>query len=120
MVNFGIPLGQVIYMPNLAVMFFVTSLCIGENFGAAITPLWLVTSIFISGVLAIATPPIPGGALSCYTILFAQLGIPAEGIAIAISVDMLMDYFITACDLACLQEELYIDAHKLGMIREKQ
>lgn len=120
MVNFGIPLGQVIYMPIGAVMFFVASLCIGESCGVTITPVWLVTSIFVSGILAIATPPIPGGALSCYTILFTQLGIPVEGIAIAISLDMIMDYFITACNLTCLQEEMYIDAHKLGMIRTKK
>ncbi|MDD3413489.1 MAG: cation:dicarboxylase symporter family transporter [Lachnospiraceae bacterium] len=118
-VNFGIPLGQVIYMPIGAVMFFVASLCIGQSFGVTITPLFILISIFISGVLAIATPPIPGGALSCYTILFTQLGIPAEGIVLAISIDLMMDYFITACNIACLQEEMYIDAQKLQLISKK-
>jgi Na+/H+-dicarboxylate symporter len=118
-VNFGIPLGQVIYMPIGAVMFFVASLCIGQNLGVTITPLWILISIFVSGVLAIATPPIPGGALSCYTILFTQLGIPTEGVVLAISIDLMMDYFITACNITCLQEEMYIDAQKLQLISKR-
>ena len=83
-----------------------------------ITPIWIVTSIFVSGILAAATPPIPGGAMSCYTILFTQLGIPVEGIALAISIDLLMDYFITAANITCLQMELVVDAKKLGILTE--
>ena len=83
-----------------------------------ITPIWIVTSIFVSGILAAATPPIPGGAMSCYTILFTQLGIPAAGIALAISVDLLMDYFVNACNITCLQTELVVDAKKLDMLEE--
>ena len=31
-----------------------------------------------AGLLAIAAPPVPGGSLTCYTVLLTQLGIPAE------------------------------------------
>lgn len=117
-VNFGVPMGQVVFMPVGAVMFLIASLCIGESYGVEITPIWIVTSIFVSGILAAATPPIPGGAMSCYTILFTQLGIPAAGIALAISVDLLMDYFVTACNITCLQTELVVDAKKLDMLEE--
>ena len=120
MVNFGVPMGQVVYMPIGAVMFFIASLCIGESYGVEITPIWIVTSIFVSGILAAATPPIPGGAMSCYTILFTQLGIPTAGIALAISVDLLMDYFITACNITCLQTELLVNAKKLGLLTESR
>lgn len=58
------------------------------------SPIWLVVAALVSGILTIATPPIPGGALSCYTVLFAQLGIPVEGVALAISIDLIMDYFL--------------------------
>ena len=98
LVNFGVPMGQVVYMPIGAVMFLIASLCIGESYGVEISMAWVLTAIFVSGILAAATPPIPGGAMSCYTILFTQLGIPAAGIALAISVDLIMDYFITACN----------------------
>lgn len=117
-VHFGVPMGQVVFMPVGALMFFIASLCLGENCGVEITPIWIVTSIFVSGILAAATPPIPGGAMSCYTILFTQLGIPVEGIALAISIDLLMDYFITAANITCLQMELVVDAKKLGILTE--
>lgn len=120
LVNFGVPMGQVVYMPIGAVMFLIASLCIGESYGVEISMAWVLTAIFVSGILAAATPPIPGGAMSCYTILFTQLGIPAAGIALAISVDLIMDYFITACNITCLQTELVVDARKLDMLMESR
>lgn len=120
LVNFGVPMGQVVYMSIGAVMFLIASLCIGESYGVEISMAWVLTAIFVSGILAAATPPIPGGAMSCYTILFTQLGIPAAGIALAISVDLIMDYFITACNITCLQTELVVDARKLDMPMESR
>ena len=113
-------MGQVVYMPIGAVMFLIASLCIGESYGVEISMAWVLTAIFVSGILAAATPPIPGGAMSCYTILFTQLGIPAAGIALAISVDLIMDYFITACNITCQQTELVVDARILDMLMESR
>jgi len=116
MVDFGVPLGQVIFMPPVAISFFFSSLCIGEIYGVEMTLIWILTAFIISGVLAVATPPIPGGTLSCFTILFMQLGIPAEGIALAISISMLMEYILTAGNLMLLQGELVLSADKLKML----
>ena len=33
-------------------------------------------------LISIAVPPIPGGGLASYSVLFALLGIPAEGLVI--------------------------------------
>ena len=97
---------------------FFVSLCIGQSFGTEITIVWIITSIITSTILAIATPPIPGGGLSCYTILFTQLGIPSAGIALVISIELLMDAFLTACNLAFLQTELVLSAKKLNLLDE--
>ena len=51
-----------------------------EIYGVKISPVWLITALIIAVVLAVATPPIPGGALACYTILLLQLEIPAQAI----------------------------------------
>ena len=45
-VNFGIPLGQVVYMPGVAVLFFAASLCMAEVYAVAITPTWIITAFF--------------------------------------------------------------------------
>ena len=118
LINFGVSIGQVIFMPVSAIMFFVSSLCIGQNCGTEITFIWIITSIITSTILAMAAPPIPGGGLSCYTILFTQLGIPSAGIALVISIDLLMDAFITAGNLAYLQTELILSAKKLDLLDE--
>lgn len=116
MVDFGVPVGQVIYMPAGAIAFLLSSLCMGEVYGIVMTPVWIVTALLVSGILAIATPPIPGGALSCYTVLFMQLGIPAEGVALAVSIDMVMDFVLTAANLLYLQGEMLFAAENLDML----
>ena len=62
--HFAVPLEQVLYMPSVAVAFVATCLCMAENFGTAITPAWLLTMIVVTGLLSLAMPPIPGGALT--------------------------------------------------------
>jgi len=120
LVDFGVPIGQVLYMPLGAIAFLLSALCIGEMYGVAITPMWLLIAVIVSGILAIATPPIPGGALSCYTILFLQLGIPTPGIALAISIDLVMGFLLTAINLYCLQAELTLLARGMDMLDSKR
>ena len=89
---------------------------LAEIFGVSISPEWLVTAVIISIVLAIAAPPVPGGALSCLTMLFVQLNIPAEGIPIIIALNIIMDFFATAVNLTCLQMDLVELAGDLNML----
>ena len=105
-------------MPLGAVEFLVAAMCIGSGYSVDITPAWLVIAVFVSGILSIAVPPIAGGALSCFTILFTQLGIPMQGIALAIGLDMIIDYVVTACDIFCVQSELLIVASSMDMVDE--
>lgn len=118
-VNFGVPLGQVVYMPGVAVLFFVASLCMAESYAVAITPVWLITSLFVSGMLAFAAPPIPGGTLTCYTILFFQLGIPAEAVSVVISLNLALEFLATASNLFCLQSEMVLLSDRLGMLDKR-
>ena len=76
------------------------------SYGVKISPVWLITALIIAVVLAVDTPPIPGGALACYTILLLQLEIPAQAIMIAVAINVILDFFATAVDLFCLEEEL--------------
>ena len=104
--RFGIPLGQVIYMPGAAVLHLVAGLCMAETYGVAITPAWLLTALFISVMLAIAAPPVPGSALTCFTLLFTQLGIPMEAVAIMTALNVILEFLATALNLFGLQMAL--------------
>lgn len=119
LVNFGIPLSQVFYKPLTAECFLLSALCIGEMYGVTITPMWLITAVLVSGILSIAVPPVPGGDVSCFAILFLQLGIPALGVALAISVDLILDFLITATDLFCQQTALTLLACDIDMLDHK-
>ncbi len=101
--RFGIPLGQVIYMPGASVLFLVAGFCMAETYGVAITPAWLLTALFICVMLAIAAPPVPGSTLTCYTLLFTQLGMPMEAVAIMTALNVILEFLATASDLFCLQ-----------------
>lgn len=105
-IDIGVPLGQVIFMPGAIVLFLCAAFGMAENYGVAITPIWMLTAFIISVVLAIAAPSVPGAALTCYTILFMQLGIPSEAVAVVITLNVILEFFTTAVNLFCLQTEL--------------
>lgn len=116
MSHFAVPLGQVIFKPGAVVGFSAVCLCMAVNYGISITPAWLVTMLLVVGLLSMAAPPIPGGALTCYTVMFAQLGIPVEAVALAVAVNSIMDFIMTANNLTCLQIETASVSGRLGML----
>ena len=115
-VHFAVPLGQVMFKTGGAVGFFVLALGLAEFFGVAMPVSWVVTGVLTAGLLAIAAPPVPGGSLTCYTVLLTQLGIPEGAIGLAVAGNVLLDFFMTSCGISCLQSELMLSANKLGML----
>ncbi len=118
--DFAIPLGQVIYKPGFVVGLFSIVLCMAEYYGVSITPWLLVMSVLTVWLLAMAAPPIPGGALSVFTILFAQLGIPGGAIALAVAINSVLDFFMTSTGLACLQVQVTVAAGNVGMLDKER
>lgn len=118
--NFAIPLGQVIYKPDCVVCFLTMALCMAEYYGIDITLIWLVTAVLTSGLLAMAVPPVPGGALTVFTVMFAQLGIPGEAIALAVAVNSILDFVMTASAMTCLQAEVTLTTGQLNMLDEEK
>ena len=114
--GFAVPLGQVIFKTGGAVGFFVLALGLAEFYGVAMPLPWVVTGVLVSGLLAIAAPPIPGGSLTCYTVLLTQLGIPEEAIGLAVAGNVILDFFMTSCGISCLQSELVLSSSRLGML----
>lgn len=115
-VHFAVPLGQVMFKTGGAVGFFVLALGLAEFYGVAMPLSWIVTGVLTVGLLAIAAPPVPGGSLTCYTVLLAQLGIPDEAIGLAVAGNVILDFFMTSCGISCLQSELMLSANRLGML----
>lgn len=106
LVNFGIPLGQIILMPCHVAMYLGIVLSQALACGVAITPSWLVIAFVSSFILAVATPPVMGGTFVVFSTLFLQLGIPVEAVGLAAMMSIILDFPATAVNMLCLQGEL--------------
>ena len=115
-VEFGQPTGGVIFMPSTAINFMVCAVYMATYYKVKVSILWFVIAIIICTFVAIATPPVPGGALAAYSVIFAQLGIPSEAVAIVVALDILFDFIATAFDGSFLQLELIRQADENKML----
>ncbi len=119
MTAFGIPLGMVIFKPATAISYLVISLYSYSEYNSEVSVSWFIIMIFTAAILAIATPPVPGGAIRAYTVIFAQLGIPVEALTIAIACDTFLDFIATGADQFLIPLGLLNQSEKLGMIDRK-
>lgn len=116
LVNFGVPMGQVIYMPGFVCELAVMMFGIAYIFGIELTWMMLLVESILAVLLSIALPPIPGGGVICFSIMMTQLGIPLEGMAIALTLEVMIDHLCTGLNLFMLQFELISVGNKLGML----
>lgn len=116
LVAFGIPIGQVLFMPGFIALLFGMEAAFAESYGIPITVPWLLIGLVTNLLLAFAIPPVPGGPAMCFTIAFTQLGIPLEAMGIAIAVGAIIDYLATACNVSSWQLNLIEVADSLDML----
>lgn len=114
--DFGFPIGMVVYMPGAAIGFVVMPVFLAQLYGLEVNLSWYVMLFIIAAVLSFAVPPTPGAALTCYGIVLGQLGIPMEGILMAVTLDIVFDFMSTGFDILLLQWELLIQADILQML----
>lgn len=116
--RFGVPLALVMYKTS-SVLFLGTLGCyFASAYGLTVSPGWLLTAGFMAVVLTFAIPPVPGGGINNYTVLFLQLGLPEAGLALAFAADSMMEYFITGFNVLCQSAELLCLAEKVGLADE--
>ena len=113
--NFAVPFGQILYKPGTAVMYWFAAVSVAETSGLTVSAAWAVTALVISIVLSAATPPIPGGTTASFSILFAQLGLPAESLAIILALNVIQEFFRTATNLFAGQCVVLTASRSFGM-----
>ena len=119
LVDFGIPLGQVLFKPGYFAVFLGMEAGLAQAYGIAMTVPWLITALITNILITFATPPIPGGAMMCFAIAFAQLGIPVEAMGIAVAANAILDFPATACSVSCWQLRMIDVADSLEMLNEE-
>ncbi|MBR6125248.1 cation:dicarboxylase symporter family transporter, partial [Candidatus Saccharibacteria bacterium] len=99
--------------------FVVVSFCMAELYDVAITPNWVFITILTCFLLGVSSPPVAGGAVVCFAVLFRQLGIPEEAIGFALAINILFDFILTAVNIYCLDMELIRLSSSLKMLDKK-
>ena len=119
LVEFATPLGQVLFKPGYLAMLIGTELCLAEACNIPITLPWLFIALITNLLVSFAVPPIPGGAAMGFAVVFAQLGIPVEMMAIAIALNALPDFPATAVNICGWQLSLIEVADSVHMLDPK-
>jgi len=95
LVSFILPTAVAIFRVSTPVSFMLGALFLGKLYGVSLDPLDIATLAVLSVLLSLSVPPVPSGSLFVMAPVFADFGIPVEGIAILIAIDVIPDLMKT-------------------------
>ncbi|MDR4515152.1 dicarboxylate/amino acid:cation symporter [Nitrosomonas sp.] len=96
---FIVPFGATINMDGTAIMQGVATVFIANVYGIEIGVTGYLTVIGMSVLASIGTAGVPGVGLIMLAMVFNQIGLPVEGIALIMGVDRLLDMIRTAVNV---------------------
>lgn len=97
--SFTIPLGATVNMDGTAIMQGVAAIFIAQVFGYNLTFHQQIMIVLTSTLSSIGTAGVPSAGVVMLTMVFQQIGLPMEGIALVLSVDRIVDMFRTATNI---------------------
>ncbi|MBO7661913.1 MAG: cation:dicarboxylase symporter family transporter [Clostridia bacterium] len=95
----SLPIGATINMDGSCVVLCISALFMAKVFGIPVTPHLLVTLGLSVFVLSIGAPGVPGAALICMSILFPQIGVPAEAVSLVMGLYALVGMILTCTNV---------------------
>jgi len=118
-VNFSIPVG-VLFNKQFAIpILLLTSLFVGQYYQITFTIGEIIPVVILCMILSVAVPPSPGMGPFLFTIVFNLLGIPLEGLALAVTIDIFMDYPATAGHVMITNIGMLLTEHLLRIKESK-
>ena len=120
LVNFAIPLGQVLFKPCEFAILTPILFNFAETYGIDITLSWIISGFITTYLVSFALPPVAGGAIMGFTVTFVQLGIPMEAMGIAIALNAITDFPATAMNVTGWQLALIDVADSLGVLDKER
>lgn len=97
--SFTIPLGATINMDGTAIMQGAAVIFIAQAFGIALSPAALVTVVITAAAASIGTAGVPGVGTIMLAMVFESIGLPAEGVAMIMGIDRILDMGRTAINI---------------------
>lgn len=98
--SFVIPLGATINMDGTAIMQGVATVFIANSYHIPLTFVDFLTVVMVATMASIGTAGVPGVGLITLVMVLKQVGLPAEGIALIIGIDRLLDMLRTAVNVS--------------------
>ena len=114
--NIGVSLGQTIYKPGVYLDLFLLGVFCAMYFSVPLSLGTLVSFALFCFILSVAAPPVPGGGLTCFTLIAAQLGLPGEAVALMCTLGVIPDFLVTSLNMCCLQHSLVLADSSLGTV----
>ena len=98
--SFTIPFGATINMDGTAIMQGVATVFIANIYGVDLGLSGFLTVILMATLASIGTAGVPGVGLIMLSMVFTQVGLPIEGIALILGVDRLLDMLRTIVNVS--------------------
>ena len=109
-------LGSILFRPGYCIIFTACSIFSAGLSGIEVTWSWLLATFLLSFILSVATPQVIGGTTVCFSILFSQLGLQAETLAVIISVNAFFEFLTVAVNNYCLQSQIVLLSKSLNKL----
>jgi Na+/H+-dicarboxylate symporter len=90
-ISFVLPTAVAIFRVSAPISFVLGALFLGKLYGVEIDGGQIASLAVLSVLLSYSIPPVPSGSLFLMAPVFAEMGIPVEGVAILIAIDAIPD-----------------------------
>ena len=97
--SFTVPLGATINMDGTAIMQGVATVFLANTYGIDLGLTDYLSVILVATLASVGTAGVPGVGLIMLTMVLNQVGLPAEGIALIIGIDRILDMARTAVNV---------------------
>lgn len=111
--DFWLPLSHAMFSPSAAAALVAGVFYTAYNAQMPLSLFSLFITVILALQLSIATPPVPGGIMAIYAIIFKQLGLPFDSIGMlmvsavfVVNVSSVMSMLIRDCELMDIASEI--------------
>ncbi len=89
--SFSMPLGNTINMDGTSLYMGICAIFVAQVYNIPLTFVDQLTIVLMAIIAAVGTMGVPGAGLIMMSIIFVQVGIPLEGVALIAGVDRILD-----------------------------
>ena len=97
--GFVLPLGNTMCMNGTSLFEGVTVIFLAEVFGLSLSLPQMIVVMIMAVITAVGAAGVPGGSIPLLVGILAMFGIPAEGIAIVLGIDRILDMSRTVVNI---------------------